>query len=117
MSRPPLYASAREAAENNLYSKMMGARMGLSLFHFILKATSRCDVCGCKPAEALTVVRQDGTYTLMWNYIKPTHTLTTEGYQVLCGTCRKLALHFDTDYIVRHCARIMAKRMHDKRRG
>ena len=90
--------------------------MGLPLFYFILKVTSRCEICGCKPSEKLEVTRKDGSYTLMWNYVRPTHTITTEGYQVTCGTCKKLAVYFDIDHIVKHAARIMAKRMHDKRR-
>ena len=117
MPRPPKYATAKEAAEHNLYSKMGGASMGLSLFHFILKATSRCEICGCKPSELLTVSRLDDRYELRWNYVRPTNWITTEGYQVTCGTCKKLALMFDIDYIVKHAARIMAKRMHDKRKG
>ena len=109
MSRPPKYATAREAAENNLYSKCGGAIRGLSLKEFIYKVTSKCDICGCEPSEHLHVSRKDEAYDLRWNYV-------VKGGTVVCGTCKKLAMHFSIDYIVPHCARIMAKRMHDKRK-
>jgi len=108
MSRPPKYATAREAAENNLYSKQRGARECLSLREFIDQVTSRCSICGQHPTESLAVSRKDDTYILWWNYIVKGNTV--------CGTCKKLAIHFDLSLIVKHCARIMAKRMHDKRK-
>lgn len=109
MARPSKYATAKEAAEHNLYSKVLGSRLGLDLESFIEIATSKCHCCGRAPTEQLSVCRKDDSYVLDWNYIidgKPT-----------CGTCKKLAIHFDMDRIVKHCARIMAKRMHDKRRA
>lgn len=109
MSRPPKYATAREAAEQSLYSKMGGASIGYSLSEFIAKVTQNCTVCGREPTEVTYISRKSDSYTLHWNYIVK--------HKTVCGTCKKLAIHFDLDHIVRHCARIMAKRMHDKRRA
>lgn len=83
--------------------------MGLSFPNFISIVTSKCIICGCNPSEELVIDRKDSSYTLKWHYI------TTGG--ACCKVCKTLQQHFDIDMIVRHCARIMAKRMHDKRRG
>jgi hypothetical protein len=110
MSRPHKYTTAKEAAEHNLYSKWGGAIRGFSLEEFIKKATSKCSVCGRDPQGHLHVSRKDDVYDLRWNYV-------VKGGTVVCGACKMLMMHFDLDFIVKHCARIMAKRMHDKRRG
>jgi hypothetical protein len=109
MTRPLKYDTAKEAAEASLYSKMGGAaRTGLTLEKFVSLVTAKCDVCGQHPTEHLAMNRKDDSYILWWNYI-------AQGVTV-CGTCKKLAIHFDLDRMVRHCARIMAKRGADKRR-
>lgn len=113
MPRPPKYATAKEAAEANLYSKMGGVKTGISQSHFIEHATSKCYICGSKPSESLTVNRSDGSYTLKWNYV----TLYPPIFSTVCGYCKRLEVHgFTTGEIISHAARIMAKRMHDKRR-
>lgn len=109
MPRPPKYDTAKDAAENNLYSKMRGAQMGLSLEEFIYLATSKCHVCGDIPSIALMVDRKDSKYVLHWNYVvngEPT-----------CSMCKALAKDYGIKVILRHAARIMAKRMHDKKRN
>ena len=107
--RPPKFATAKEAAENNLYSKWGGAIRGFSLEEFIDKVTAKCEVCGSDPSEHLHVSRKADAYDLRWNYI-------VRDAVVVCGTCKRLALVFDIDYIVGHCAKIMAKRSWEKRR-
>lgn len=109
MGRPPKYATAKEAAENNLYSKLLGSRWGLTLGEFIDLVTAKCHLCGVEPHEALFVKRVQDKYVLHWNYIldgKPT-----------CKMCKALAKDYGIPQILRHSARIMAKRMHDKRKG
>lgn len=108
MGRPSKYSSAREAAEANLYSKQGGLSLGLTLHEFIQLSTSRCHVCNQEPSQPLVVNRTDDKYVLHWNYLvdgKPT-----------CAMCKELAKEYGIPIILRHCARIMAKRMHDKRR-
>jgi hypothetical protein len=109
MTRPLKYDTAKEAAEASLYSKVGGARMGLSLEEFTELVTSKCTVCGTKPTSGFTMLRKDDQYHYCYHHI-------VKGKPV-CGTCRTLAKQFNLDYIVRHCARIMAKRMHDRRRA
>jgi hypothetical protein len=106
--RPTKYPTAKEAAEKNLYSKMRGSEMGFSLREFINLSTQPCHVCGVEPHRALFIKRIKDRYVLHWNYIvcgKPT-----------CGMCRELAKKYGIPQILRLSARIMAKRMHDKRR-
>jgi len=107
MSRPPKYATAMEAAHNNLYSKMGGHNLGLPLEKFIHLATGKCDICGQLPREALIVNRKDGGYTLLWHYVLQTET----GHVALCKMCRMLASQYDMKELISHCARIMARRM------
>ena len=113
MPRPKKYATAQEAAENNLFSKMGGAKIGFSLKGFIALSTDRCFLCGREPMEVLHVSRSDGTYKLMWNYIV---TLRSSEYSTvklvaMCRSCRMLHRHFDIRALISHCARIMARRM------
>jgi hypothetical protein len=107
MPRPPKYATAEEAAHNNLYSKMGGQNLGLPLDQFIHVATGKCDICGQPPIEALIVDRTDGEYTLLWHYVIQTET----GHIALCKMCRMLASQYDMKELISHCARIMARRM------
>jgi hypothetical protein len=107
MSRPPKYATAMEAAHNNLYSKMGGLNTGLPLEQFIHIATGKCEICGQRPQEALIVNRKDGGCTLLWHYV-----MTTETKHIaLCKMCRMLASQYDMKELISHCARIMARRM------
>ena len=115
MGRPLKYATAKEANENNLYSKQGGPVTGLTLEEFIDLSTQKCNICGCDPGEKLITSRTDDRHVLMWNFIE----YSSKGPKVwlpLCRMCRLMYRHFDIDALVRHCARIMAKRMHDKRR-
>jgi hypothetical protein len=107
MPRPPKYATAEEAAHNNLYSKMAGQNLGLSLEQFIHIATSQCEICGQAPREALIVNRKDGGHTLMWHYVIRSET----GYIPLCKMCKTLAQQYKLKELISHCARIMARRM------
>jgi len=83
--------------------------MGLSLEEFIDLSTSKCSICGVEPHEAMFVKRTQDRYVLHWNYI-------VDG-QPVCKMCKALAKDYGIPQILRHCARIMAKRMHDKRRN
>jgi hypothetical protein len=107
MSRPPKYATVIEAAHNNLYSKMAGQNLGLSLEQFIHLATGKCEICGLPPQELLIVDRKDGRHILAWNYV----IRTEDGYISLCRMCKTLAQSFKMKDIISHCARIMARRM------
>jgi hypothetical protein len=109
MPRPLKYATAKEAAEASLYSKVGGAHTGLSLEEFVELATSKCTVCGSDPDMELVMVRAKDSHLLKWNHI-------TEGKPV-CSMCRRLTQEYGIEEILSHCARIMAKRMHDKRRA
>jgi hypothetical protein len=113
MPRPKKYATAKEAAENNLFSKMGGARIGFSLKGFIAISTGRCFLCGREPRERLVVTRSDGTYKLMWNYIVALRSseFSTVKLVAMCKMCRLLHRHFDIKALISHCARIMARRM------
>ena len=96
-----------EAAHNNLYSKMAGQNLGLSLEQFMYVATGKCDICGQPPQELLVVDRRDGRYDLAWHYV-----IRTEGgYIPLCKMCKTLAQQFKLKDLISHCARIMARRM------
>ena len=113
MPRPPKWATAQEAAENSLYSKMGGTKQGIPLQGFIDLSTQPCFLCGRKPQERLHVSRKDGSYDLYWNYIV---TLRSSEYVTvklvaMCRTCRLLHRHFDIKALISHCARIMARRM------
>ena len=107
MPRPPKYATAEEAARNNLYSKMAGQNLGLSIDEFIHLATGRCEICGLPPQEALIVDRRDGTCKLMWHYVARGE----NKHIALCRMCKTLAQTFKLNEIISHCARIMARRM------
>jgi hypothetical protein len=107
MPRPKKYATAREAAHNNLYSKMAGQNLGLSLEQFMYVATGKCELCGQPPLEVLVVDRKDGRHELAWHYV----IRTESGYICLCRMCKTLAQSFKMKDIISHCARIMARRM------
>lgn len=107
MSRPFKYATAVDAAHNNLYSKLAGQSLGLSLEQFIHIATGRCDICGQSPKELLIVDRRDGRHELAWHYVLR----IDDGYIPLCKMCKTLAQQFKMEDLVSHCARIMARRM------
>jgi hypothetical protein len=113
MPRPKKYSTAKEAAENNLFSKMGGAKIGFSLKGFIALSTGRCFLCGREPRERLVVTRSDGTYKLMWNYIVALRSseFSTVKLVAMCKMCRLLHRHFDIKALISHCARIMARRM------
>jgi hypothetical protein len=113
MPRPKKYATAQEAAENNLFSKMGGARMGFSLRGFLATVTKNCFLCGREPQERLVVSRKDGSYELMWNYIVVLRSseFATVKLVPMCKMCRLLHRHFDIKALISHCARIMARRM------
>ena len=107
MPRPPKYATAREAAHNNLYSKMAGQNLDLSLEQFIHIATGKCDICGLPPQEIRVVDRKDGRCELAWHYVMR----IGDGYIPLCRMCKMLAQQFKMKDLISHCARIMARRM------
>jgi hypothetical protein len=107
MPRPLKYATAKEAAHNNLYSKLAGQNLGLSLEQFIYHATQKCELCGQQPQEMLIVDRKDGRHDLAWHYV----VRTEDGYICLCRMCKTLAQSFKMKDIISHCARIMARRM------
>jgi hypothetical protein len=107
MPRPKKYATAEEAARHNLYSKMAGQNLGLSLEQFMQIATGKCEICGLPPQEVLIVDRKDGRYHLAWHYVLRTE----DGYVPLCRMCKTLAQSFKMKDIISHCARIMARRM------
>ena len=107
MPRPLKYATAKEAAHNNLYSKMAGQNMGLSLEQFMHLVTGKCDLCGQPPKEILIVDRKDGRCELAWHY------LMIDGedkLKPLCRICRMLLTNYDLKELLAHCARIMARR-------
>lgn len=107
MARPVKYATAQEAAEQNLYSKMGGANWGLTLSEFIELVSDKCDLCGRPPQEKITTCRKDGTYELKWHYLKK----DVDGKpRPLCKACRLMLMHFDLKPLLSHCARIMARR-------
>ena len=101
------YATAKEAAHNNLYSKLAGQNLGLSLEQFIYVARGKCNLCGQEPQELLIVDRKDGRHELAWHYV----VRTEDGYICLCRMCKTLAQQFKMKDIISHCARIMARRM------
>jgi hypothetical protein len=107
MPRPLKYATAQEAAHNNLYSKMGGSNMGLPIEQFIYIATGKCELCGLPPQETLIIDRKDGRYHLAWHYVFQTET----GYVPMCKMCKTLAQQFEIKALISHCARIMARRM------
>ena len=108
MPRPPKYATAAEAARNNLYSKMGGLNMGLPIERFMQLATGKCTLCGQKPRELLVVDRSDGRHELAWHYVVATE---DGGHMALCRMCKVLCNQFDLKELISHCARLMAKRM------
>ena len=97
MPRPKKYDTAKDAAENNLFSKMGGAQVGFSLKGFIDLSTKNCFLCGCTPKEKLVVSRKDGTYELRWNYIVTLRSseFSTVRLVTMCKMCRLLHRHFD----------------------
>lgn len=107
MPRPPKYATAKEAAHNNLYSKLAGHNLGLSLEQFMHHATGKCTICGQMPQEILVVDRKNDTYELAWHYVLRTE----DGHMALCKMCKMLASQFEMKELISHCARIMARRM------
>jgi hypothetical protein len=107
MPRPVKYATAEVAARVNLYSKMAGQNLGLSMEQFMHVATGRCEICGLPPQELLIVDRKDGHHELAWHYVMRTQT----GHVALCRMCKTLAQSFKMKAIISHCARIMARRM------
>ena len=107
MPRPLKYATAKQAARHNLYSKMAGQNLGLSLEQFLYVATGRCELCGLPPQESLVVDRIDGRHELLWQYV----VRTESGYVPLCKMCKTLCQLFDIKELISHCARIMARRM------
>jgi len=108
LPRPKKYATAREAAQNNLYSKMAGQNLGLSLEQFIHLAGGKCDICGQPPQEILVVDRSDGKHKLAWHYVMETE---DGGHMALCKMCKILAQQYKLKDLISHCARIMARRM------
>jgi hypothetical protein len=107
MPRPLKYATAEIAARNNLYSKLAGQNLGLSLEQFMHVATGKCEICGLPPQELLVVDRKDGRHELAWHYV----VRTEDGHRPLCRMCKTLAQSFKMKDIISHCARIMARRM------
>jgi hypothetical protein len=107
MPRPLKYATASEAARHNLYSRMAGQNLGLSLEQFMYVAQGKCEICGLPPQELLIVDRKDGRHELAWHYV----VRTEDGYICLCRMCKTLAQSFKMKDIISHCARIMARRM------
>jgi len=107
MPRPLKYATAKEAAHNNLYSKLAGQNLGLPLEKFIHLATGKCSLCGQQPQELLIVDRKDGRHELAWHYVVQSE----DGFISLCKMCKTLAQSFKMKDIISHCARIMARRM------
>jgi hypothetical protein len=109
MGRPPKYATVKEAAQQNLYSKLGGQDgTGLGFGEFALVSHARCYICHMPPSEKLIQKRQGEEFILEWNYVidkEPT-----------CGMCKRLAKDYGIDEIVSHAGKIMAKRMHDKRK-
>jgi hypothetical protein len=107
MSRPLKYATAEQAAHHNLYSKMGGQNLGLSLEQFMHTATGQCEICGLPPQELLIINRKDGRHELAWHYV-----IIGEGKPIaLCKMCKSLASQFNITELISHCARIMARRM------
>jgi hypothetical protein len=113
MPRPKKYDTAQEAAENNLFSKMGGAKLGFSLQGFTKLVTQKCFLCGREPHEIMLVSRRDGSYELKWNYIVVLRSseYSTVKLVPMCRMCRLLHRHFDIRALISHCARIMARRM------
>lgn len=109
MPRPYKYKTIREAAERNLYSKYGGWHTGLTFEEFSLISGTRCYVCHGKPAEELTVERGGESYTLLYNYVV--------NKEPICRMCRQLATDYGIDTIISHSARILAARMHAKRKN
>lgn len=107
MPRPTKYATAEQAARHNLYSKMAGQNLGLSLDQFMHVATGRCELCGLQPQEILVVDRKDGRHELGWQYV----IRTESGFIPLCKMCKTLCQLFNMKELISHCARIMARRM------
>jgi hypothetical protein len=110
MARPVIYATAQEAAEHNLYSKMGGATLGLTLEEFIKLVSHKCDLCGQGPIEELEIRRRDGKYILKYHFLQ----YDRHGkLQPLCRSCRALLSIHDLKGLLSHCARIMARRKWD----
>jgi hypothetical protein len=107
MPRPVKYATASEAARHNLYSRMAGQNLGLSLEEFIHVATSKCELCGLPPQALIIVNRKDGKCELAWHYVVKVE----KGHVAMCRMCKTLAQSFKMKDIISHCARIMARRM------
>ena len=107
MPRPLKYATAKEASHHNLYSKLAGQNLGLSLEQFMHHASGKCELCGQPPQEVLVVDRRDGRYELAWHYV----VRTEDGYMPLCRMCKTLCQLFEMKALISHCARIMARRM------
>lgn len=114
MPRLIKYATAEQAARHNLYSKMAGQNLGLSLDQFMHVATGRCELCGLQPQEILVVDRKDGRHELAWHYVvrvgRP-HLSDESGFVPLCRMCKTLCHSFNMKELISHCARIMARRM------
>jgi hypothetical protein len=102
------YATAQEAANSNLYSKMGGHNLGLPLEEFIHVATRKCELCGQDPQQVLVVDRKDGRHELMWHYVVRTE---DQKHIALCKMCKMLASQFEIKELISHCARLMARRM------
>lgn len=88
---------------------MGGPATGLSIGEFALVSHARCYICHGKPSEILTQKRAGETYNLKFNYVVDR--------EPICGMCKKLAKDYGISEIVSHAGKIMAKRMHDKRRS
>lgn len=82
--------------------------MALSLEEFLDIVTSKCSICGMTPDQTLVVKRADDKHILHHHFI--------HNGETVCRMCRALAKDYGIKIILRHAARIMAKRMHDKRR-
>jgi len=108
MPRPTKYATAKEAAQASLYSKKGGPATGLSFGEFALVSNCRCYVCHSEPSETLNYKRGGDIYELKYNYVV--------NKEPICGMCKRLASDYGINEIVSHAGKIMAKRMHDKRK-
>ena len=106
MPRPRKYATAKEAAEHDLYSRK-GKDLDLSLKEFIDLVTGRCSLCGGPPSELLRKARVGDVYDLRYNKLK-------DQEHPVCNTCLLLLDNHDLKEVLTVCARIMARRMHGK---
>jgi hypothetical protein len=71
----------------------------------------KCSVCGCEPTGTLTYRRSGERYDLHWNHVQ----FDMMGQlQPVCTTCKFLLTHHDLREVLRTCAKIMARKLHNK---